>query len=342
MTSITDRGVGAAQAVPTYRELLERTDAPPGSSWGVFGSGDQLGAANFITAEVTRNATRLVREGRIFNLDYPLNTFVPSIAGTRPPTEHHMFSNNPNHRDDWLDAFYLQSTSQIDGLRHMRHPQYGFYGGVEDSDVETDSPDLGIQLLAEAGIVTRGVLIDLPRYYAEVGIEFDVTTNHMVTASDLVGAASFQSVEFQSGDVLLLDTGWAHDYLGLSANDQAYRRAHWGSPGLEQSNDMIEFIWDHQFSMIASDNAGVEAFPVKQDSGFVNPDEPAPGRGPSHNGMLHRPLIALLGMYLGELWKLDELADACAADGRYEFLLTAKPLSVVGGVGSPPNAMAIK
>jgi hypothetical protein len=58
--------------------------------------------------------------------------------------------------------------------------------------------------------------------------------------------------------------------------------------------------------------------------------------------MMHRPLIALLGLLLGECWKLDELAAACAADGKYEFLLTAKPLNLIGGVGSPANALAVK
>ena len=58
--------------------------------------------------------------------------------------------------------------------------------------------------------------------------------------------------------------------------------------------------------------------------------------------MLHRPLIALLGMALGELWRLDELAAACAADGVWEFFVTCKPLHLIGGVGSPPNAIAIK
>ena len=58
--------------------------------------------------------------------------------------------------------------------------------------------------------------------------------------------------------------------------------------------------------------------------------------------MLHRQMIALLGLAIGELWKLDALAEDCAADGVYEMLLTAKPLNVLGGVGSPPNALAIK
>ena len=71
-----------------------------------------------------------------------------------------MFANNPNHRDDWLDSFYLQSTSQVDGLRHIRHPQHGFYGGVPDEAIDVGPPELGIQLLAEKGIAGRGVLLD--------------------------------------------------------------------------------------------------------------------------------------------------------------------------------------
>ncbi|MEH0108858.1 cyclase family protein [Tersicoccus sp. MR15.9] len=330
------------RSIPSYRDLLTRTDAPPGSSWGVFGVGDQLGTLNFIGPEETAAAASLVRDGRVFDLDYPLNTFVPSIAGTRPPTEHHVFANNPNHRDDWLDSFYLQSTSQIDGLRHMRHPVHGFYGGVPDERITADGPDLGIQLVAEHGVVTRGVLLDLPRYFADRGERLDVTTNQPITVADLRGAAARQQVDLRRGDVLLMHTGWAEDYLGLTPEQQDHRRRHWGSPGIEQSTAMLEFLWDTGIAMLASDNAGVEAFPVDPDSGFVDPAEPPAERGPSHNGMLHRPLIALLGLYLGELWRLHELADACAADGRYDVLLTAKPLAVVGGVGSPPNAMAIR
>jgi hypothetical protein len=142
---------GRRADVPAYRELLTRTDGPPGSSWGVFGPDDQLGTLNFITAQATARAATLVASGRVFNLDYPLNTFVPSIAGTRPAAEHHMFANNANHRDDWLDSFYLQSTTQIDGLRHMRHPEYGFYGGVKDEAVEVGRPELGIQLAPDPG-----------------------------------------------------------------------------------------------------------------------------------------------------------------------------------------------
>jgi hypothetical protein len=59
-------------------------------------------------------------------------------------------------------------------------------------------------------------------------------------------------------------------------------------------------------------------------------------------GFLHRVLIGQFGMALGELWWLDDLADDCAQDGIYECLLTSAPLNAKGGIGSPPNALAIK
>ncbi|MBO0804082.1 MAG: cyclase family protein [Nocardiopsaceae bacterium] len=328
--------------VPIYRELLARTDGPPGSSWGVFGPDDQLGTLNFLTEQATIRAAGLVSAGRVYNLDYPLNTFVPSIAGTRPASEHHMFSNNPNHRDDWLDSFYLQSTTQIDGLRHIRHPEYGFYGGVKDEAIEVGRPELGIQLVAEKGIAGRGVLIDLPRYFEAAGRDYDLTTNQMIWPSDLDAALEAQGVALESGDILLVRTGWSGYYLGLAPEERERRRRDRRAPGLGQSPEMVGYLWDHQVAVVASDNAGVEAHPVNPDSGFVIPGEPVPERGPSHNGMMHRPLIALLGLFLGECWKLDELAEACAADGTYEFLLTAKPLNLIGGVGSPANALAVK
>jgi kynurenine formamidase len=325
--------------VPRYEQLRRRTDAPPGSSWYLFGPDDQLGTLNFLTPRTALDGAALVKRGRAFNLDYPLNTFVPSLAGTRPPTTHHIFANNPDHRDDWLDSFYLQSTSQVDGLRHIRHPRYGFYGGVEDAGIDVGTPALGIQLLAETGIVGRGILLDAVRYFDSVGEPLAPNAPRGITPSDLDGMAEHFGVEVRSGDILLLRTGFAEHWLSSTPEQRAART---GGPGLHQSEEMLAWLWDHQISMAAADNGGLECWPVDPASGWVDPDEPPPPRGPSHNGMMHRPLIALLGMIIGELWKLDELAEDCAADGVYEFLLTAKPLNLEGGVGSPPNALAVK
>lgn len=323
--------------IPSYQELVARTDAPGGSAWGVFGSPDDLGMLNFLSPERTVDAASLIRTGEAFGLDYALNAFVPSIAGTRPATQHHIFANNPNHRDDWIDSFYLQSTSQVDGLRHIRHPEAGFYDGVADAEIAEELPRLGIQHAAERGIAGRGVLLDMPRFFDAQGIEMPPTA--AFTPEILDDAAAAQGVTFAQGDILLLHTGWAENYLSLSPPERASRR---GSPGLHQSTEMLAWLWDHRFSLVAADNPGLEAFPIDPDSGFVIDGEPPPERGPSHNGMMHRSMIPLLGLMLGELWRLGPLADACAADGEYQFFLTAKPLRLVGGVGSPPNAMAIK
>lgn len=327
---------------PTYAQLRARTDAPPGSSWHVFGQGDQLGSLNNVTPESVTAAAGLIRTGRVFNLDFPLNTFVPSPAGTRPATVHRMFSNNPNHRDDWLDSFYLQSTSQIDGLRHMRHPRFGFYGGVPDEAVDVGSPDLGIQLIAQHPIAGRGVLLDVGRYFERIGQPIDLSTNHMVTPADLDRVAVDAGLTLRPGDTVLIRLGWAPWFLSLPVEQRPKGKGRSGNPGLIQSEEMLAWIWDHRLALIAADNSGLEATPVNPGSGWIDPDEPAPPRGPSHNGMMHRPLLALLGVAIGELWNLEELAASCEEDGVYEFFLTAKPLNLVGGVGSPPNAIAIK
>ena len=90
---------------------------------------------------------------------------------------------------------------------------------------------------------------------------------------------------------------------------------------------MAEYLWDLHIAAIAVNNASVEAWPV--------PNAPEPFQ-------LHSMLLANFGMPLGELFDLDALAADCAADGVYESLLVSSPLHVVGGVASPPNAVAIK
>jgi hypothetical protein len=42
------------------------------------------------------------------------------------------------------------------------------------------------------------------------------------------------------------------------------------------------------------------------------------------------------------MWDPDALAADCAADGVYEFWLTAAPLPITGAVGSPVNPVAVK
>lgn len=320
--------------MPTYDEI-------GGSSWEVFGRGNELGTVNFLTPERVAAAAGLIRTGRRFSLDYPVNAFEPYPTGTRHPTQHHIFANNEFHRDDWLDSFYLQSTSQLDSLRHIGHPKHGFYGGLPADENNENSIALGIHNWAESGIAGRGVLLDIPRFFAQEGKPYSCEQTIALNEVTLEAIARSQNVHWQGGDMLILRTGWAENYVAKSAGERVEFNKHSNSAGLAQRESLLRWLWDHEIALVAADNPGVEAHPVLE-SDFRFEGERPPERGVDHSGMLHRPLIALLGMAMGELWKVDELAADCAADGIYEFFLTCKPLNIPGGVGSPPNALAFK
>lgn len=314
---------------------------PAGSSWDVFGRDDQLGTVNFLTPERVAAAARLIRTGRRFNLDYPLNAFEPYPTGTRHPTRHHVFANNEFHRDDWLDSFYLQSTSQLDSLRHIGHPEHGFYNGLSAEDNNEGSIALGIHNWAQSGIAGRGVLLDVARFFEGQGLSYDCEQTIALDVAALDAIAESQGVTWHGGDMILLRTGWSENYVAKSLDERIEFNKRNKSPGLAQREEVLRWLWDREIALVASDNPAVEADPVIE-SDFRKPTDAPPARGVNHSGMLHRPLIALLGMALGELWKVDELAADCASDGVYEFFLTCKPLNIIGGVGSPPNALAIK
>lgn len=269
-----------------------------------------------------------------------MTAFEPYPTGTRKNVAHHVFANNEFHRDDWVDSFYLQSSSQLDALRHIGHPEHGFYGGLSPSDNVEGSDSLGIQNYADAGIAGRGVLLDVPRFFEREGRPYDTESTIAIDADLLDEIAASQGVTFTGGELLLLRTAWAERYLAKTPEQRA--STPWRlSPGLAQKENVLRWLWDHEIALVAADNLAVEADPVI-DSDFRTLGEKPPERGVDHSGMLHRPLIALLGMAMGELWKLGELAADCADDGVYEFFLTVKPLNLPGGVGSPPNALAIK
>lgn len=326
---------------PSFRELGQAH--PPETSWSLFGDDDQIGTLNFLTPEVRRRAAALVRTGRTFNLDYAIGEFDPFPTGTRPEARHSMFSNNPWHFDDWLDSFYLQSTTQIDALRHIGHPELGFYGGRKREDFTTETTTLGIQTYAENGIFGRGVLLDVGRHLEAQGRPIAQDTAYEIDIDDLEATAAREGVRFEDGDLLLVRTGWAeYCRVDMDAAARSAFKTQMRVPGLATTRAMIGWLWDHHFSLIAVDNLGVECFPYTADNDLRIVGLEPPERGVDHNGGIHRHLLTMLGFALGEMWALEDLAADCAADGTYEFLVTAKPLNLPGGVGSPANAMAIK
>jgi hypothetical protein len=116
--------------IPRYAELLQRTDAPAGSAWGIFGADDRVGTLNFIGAEQILAAAASVKDGRVFSLNLPLELPDPGFFHRSPPHQTIVRSNHGAIVDDYLDRLYPQSSSHWDALRHSAHPEHGFFNAV--------------------------------------------------------------------------------------------------------------------------------------------------------------------------------------------------------------------
>ncbi len=315
------------QSLPAYDQLPFKPGNPPRSAWGLWGDDDQIGAINLLTPERVAAAAKLVRKGATFALNWELEK--PSTPLFFRQTLRHTITNRRGAgHDDIYDSFNTQASTQWDGLTHVGTPDGVFYNGVTNAQI-TGEPGTrnGIEHWARRGIAGRGVLVDIARWAAAHGVTFDPGSDYRITAAQIQEAARAQGVTFQTGDILLFRTGWMEWYLAQS--DQArFALGHstaFKCPGLAQNEDTLRFLWDNHFAAVASDNTSVEAWPP--DPNFV---------------FLHRVLIPLFGLPLGEMFNLEPLAADCAADGVHEFFFTSAPLNKLGGVASPPNALAIK
>jgi kynurenine formamidase len=314
--------------LPSYAELPVRPGAPPKSAWGLWGDDDELGCLNLLTPERVAAAAKLVRTGEVFSLNLRIDMPDPPLYG-RGAVKHTITGEGGNGRDDFLDNFWPQASSQWDSLRHIRHPEHGWYNGVRDDQIVAgDGGKLGIDVVARRGIAGRGVLLDVGRHRAATGRPIDCATSEQITVADLEAVRVAQRVEIQTGDVLLIRTGWLHWYRNETTPGQRAAMADRNqlqAPGIAATEEMAAYLWDHHVAAVAADNPALEVWPPRAETG----------------GFLHHRLIPLLGMPIGELWQLGQLAEACQAEGRYEFFFTSAPLNVPGGVGSPPNALAI-
>jgi kynurenine formamidase len=327
----------------TFEELMARTDAPAGSTWGLYGDNDEVGMVNVLTPDRVLSGVGTVRRGAVFNLDLPLDAFDPHFSTKRSSPVHNIFpSLAPHHYDDYLDGFYLQGSSQVDGLRHVGHPEHGFYNGHAEDEVQVGSPVLGVNRWAQRGIVGRGVLLDIEGYFQGIGEPLDHQAGQAFDADVLDAVASAQGVEVQRGDMVLLRTGWANLVRNQTVEERLALRTLKNSAGIRQSEAMFRWLWEHQVPLLAADNVAVEALPTVADTPFLTEEERARPEKGRTDGMFHEVAIPLLGMVLGELWDFEALTEDCLDDGVWDFLLVVKPLFVTGGVGSPPNALAIK
>lgn len=317
--------------VPAYAALPE-VEGGARSGWHVFGEDDQVGRVNLLTAERVLAAARLVQSGEVFSLNAAISAVDPPMF-RRDPARHTVIDEGTGRDfDDQLDHFNPQASSQWDALAHVGFLPDVFYNGATAEDIRQGRRNT-IEHWARRGIVGRGVLLDVDELFGGAGAGFDPGASRAITPDELEQARLRAGFEWRPGDVMLLHTGYFEWYL---QQDRATREriaaadTEINSIGLDRGPEMLAYLWDSGIAAIGTDNPGVEYGP------FDLTDAAWP------NGFLHHCLIGQLGMALGELWWLADLARSCREDGRYEVLFTSAPSNVVGGISSAANALAIK
>ncbi|GER23902.1 hypothetical protein NCCP1664_23970 [Zafaria cholistanensis] len=319
--------------LPDRRQLKQRPGALAGTSWELFGE-RWRGTPSFADASSVLAAASAVRHGEVFGLDYAVDAFAPGMSKARKAPVHTIYANHPAHRDDFLDGFYLQGSSQVDGLRHRRADDVGFYGGVQDDQIHAGSEDLGIQVWADDPIVTRGVLVDLAGYVESVGGHIDHAAGQPLPFDLIPAALQAQGTHVETGDLVMLHTGWSEWFLGLDGTAKRDQQSTGRATGMAQSEELVDWAWNNGLTMLAADNFAVECLPPVQDSPFRD-------SAPNDRGMMHQEILAKLGLPLGELWRLGPLARRMRELHQWHALVVVKPLNIVGATGSPANATAI-
>jgi kynurenine formamidase len=334
---------------------------PEGSNWGEFGADDQLGRLNLLTPERVRRAAAEIREGRAFCLSLPLDYPGGNRVNPRrhPPQLGHTWRDDqpnfnfpletldPAHVDVVCDdaaLIHLQYSTQWDSLAHVGQmfdadgdgvPEMVFYNGFR-AGTDIVSPGaipraagspapgpgaqaLGIHRIAETGVQGRGVLVDL------AGLKSDEL---LVTRRTLERRMAEQAATVEPGDILCLHTGFAQMLLDMKGNpDPETLDAHCARlDGRDPA--LLQWISGSGIAALVADNYAVEALPAR----------PAPGR---HAALpIHEHCLFKLGLPLGEMWYLTELARWLHANKRSRFFLTAPPLRLPGAVGSPVTPVA--
>ena len=297
-------------------------------NWGRWGPDDQRGTLNHIGPEALKRGAAEVRDGKLFNLGLKFDRNGPQLGGGRfnplvyatdlftplnPAVPNVCFSDDVIHMP-------LQSATQWDALGHVHYDGKLYNGCIaRECLTEKGALKMGINHLAAPGIMSRGVLLDIARLKGVDRLPLD----YAITVDDLNAACEREGVSLEAGDILLVRTGHMQRFV-VDGDRAAFMGL---QPGLSYA--CAEWAHDKSLAAVAADNMAVEILHLE---------------GLRSEAPLAFHMLALrdMGMPLGEMFNTEALAADCAVDGRYAFMLSAPPLEVTGGFGSPVNPLALK
>ena len=285
------------------------------SNWGRWGGDDELGTLNLVTPEKRRGALALATAGVSVSLSHTYLT-EPDVEATSPVGYEMLGPDRPGpfRSDRYTFAYHGYAHSHMDSLCHMMHEGSLYNGYVRADEVtEEGCARLGVANYKQ-GIVSRGILVDVPRLK---GVDY-LEPGTPIRVEDLEAWEREARLRVESGDVLFIRTGrWARraEHGPWEMNREA--------AGLHAS--VAPWLRERGVAMLGADGTN-DVLP----SGVEGVTQP-----------IHQLTIVAMGMPLFDNLDLEALAAEAARQGRWEFLLVAAPLAVEGGTGSPLNPLAI-
>jgi len=284
------------------------------SNWGRWGSDDQCGALNLITPAKRLQASELVIEGVSVSCALPLNT-VGSGENPRPVV--HLMQNAGDVEgatgsgDYFAIASHGMAHTHLDALCHIFY-RGQMYNGRPASMVTSAGALANSIEAGKDGIVSRGVLLDIPRSIGKDWLE----PGEAIYAEDLEAAEMAMHVRVEEGDILLVRTG------------RHVRRAKAGSAQGLGGLHATALPWLHRRGVAVLGSDGVsDVMPSGMEGGGGLP--------------VHSIIIPSMGVHLIDNMALDELEETCDRLDRYEFMLTLAPLKLLRGTASPVNPIAL-
>jgi kynurenine formamidase len=307
---------------PVSAEWLDRVFHET-RNWGRWGGDDERGALNFITPAKRAAAAALVRDGVALSCARDL-AVQPSPENPRPAQHHMLVAGDAAESlvpgigatGDYIGvAFHGMATSHIDALCHVA-VDGRLYNGFDLAEVKsTGAQRVNIEV-ARDGIVSRGVLLDVPRLRGVPWLE----PAEAIGPDELSRAEEAAGLRVSEGDILLVSTG-----------RDARRRKHgpWdpntgGLAGLDPR--CLPWLDERSVAVLGCDGVS----------------DPLPATGiPGWPLPIHQCCLVGMGVHLLDNLALDALAAACAERSRWEFLFVVAPLRIPGGTGSPVNPIAV-
>jgi len=293
------------------------------NNWGRWGSDDERGTLNLLTSAHVAAAAALVREGKRFPLAIPLSEDGPQlgfVAGRTNPSRTMVAVHEPLGGDGGVrfndDAVQmgLQAATHWDALAHVSYAGRMYNGFPPSVVTGAGAARLGAERIGP--VIGRGVLLDVARAAGTSRLDGGVA----LTAADLGRAEELARVTVGEGDIVLLRTG---QMQLLAVGDKMAYAISTAGPSMQTAK------WFHErgVAAVATDNLSFEVFPGEDGAPML----------PVH--MLH---VVEMGLLQGQNFDLEALAEDCADDGRYAFLLSATPEPFVGACGAPVAPVAVK